>query len=637
MSLLALHSATHAFGRAPLLDGVDLSLEAGERVALVGRNGSGKSTLLRAMAGELELDGGERTLRSGVRVARLAQEVSREHSGDVYDVVAGGLRDLGELLVEFHHASAEVAAGRADLQVLSAVQEQLEALGGWHLHQRVETTLSRLGLEGEARFDAMSGGYKRRVLLARALVREPEVLLLDEPTNHLDLPAIEWLEELLAGYSGALLFVTHDRSFLRRLATRIVELDRGAIRSYPGDYERYLERRAAELEAEERRLEREDRKLAKEEAWVRQGIKARRTRDEGRVRALEQLRAEVRTRRSQLGRAELRVLSAGLAGKLVLQAEDVCFAYREHREQGEHGERRIVDGLSTIVCRGDKVGVLGPNGSGKSTLLRLLLGRLAPDRGRVKLGTNLEIAYFDQHREALDESATVADSVADGNDRLSIGGRTVHVASYLRGFLFGADQLRTPVAALSGGERNRLLLARLFSRPFNLLVMDEPTNDLDVESLELLEAKLVEMPATLLLVSHDRTFLDNVVTSTLVMEGAGRVGEYAGGYSDWLLQRRPALPAESAPAQTVAPRRPPPADRPRKLSYRETRDLEGLPARIEALEAEQTALHALLADPGLYRSGAGAQVVEARDRLASLEAELAGAYERWEELEARSS
>jgi ABC transport system ATP-binding/permease protein len=636
MSLLALHSATHAFGRAPLLDGVDLSLEAGERVALVGRNGSGKSTLLRAMAGELELDGGERTLRSGVRVARLAQEVSREHSGDVYDVVAGGLRDLGELLVEFHHASAEVAAGRADLQVLSAVQEQLEALGGWHLHQRVETTLSRLGLDGEARFDAMSGGYKRRVLLARALVREPEVLLLDEPTNHLDLPAIEWLEELLAGYSGALLFVTHDRSFLRRLATRIVELDRGAIRSYPGDYERYLERRAAELEAEERRLEREDRKLAKEEAWVRQGIKARRTRDEGRVRALEQLRAEVRTRRSQLGRAELRVLSAGLAGKLVLQAEDVCFAYREHREQGEHGERRIVDGLSTIVCRGDKVGVLGPNGSGKSTLLRLLLGRLAPDRGRVKLGTNLEIAYFDQHREALDESATVADSVADGNDRLSIGGRTVHVASYLRGFLFGADQLRTPVAALSGGERNRLLLARLFSRPFNLLVMDEPTNDLDVESLELLEAKLVEMPATLLLVSHDRTFLDNVVTSTLVMEGAGRVGEYAGGYSDWLLQRRPAQPAESAPAQTVAPRRPPPADRPRKLSYRETRDLEGLPARIEALEAEQTALHALLADPGLYRSGAGAQVVEARDRLASLEAELAGAYERWEELEARS-
>jgi ATP-binding cassette subfamily F protein uup len=629
MPLLALQAATHAFGRAPLLDRVDLTLDAGERVALVGRNGSGKSTLLRALSGDLELDSGRRTLSAGTRVARLAQEVTREQAGDVYDVVASGLRELGELLVEYHHASAEVASGGTDLRALAEVQGRLEAVGGWRLHQRVETTLSRLDLPGEARFEALSGGLKRRVLLARALVAEPEVLLLDEPTNHLDIPAIAWLEELLESYPGALLFVTHDRAFLRRLATRIVELDRGSLRSYPGDYTTYLERRAAEAEAEGRRLEREDRKLAKEETWVRQGIKARRTRDEGRVRALERLRAEVRARRAQLGRANLRIEQAGIAGKLVIQAEDVCFSYGEHE---------IVDRFSTVVCRGDKVGVLGPNGSGKSTLLRLLLGRLPPDSGTVKLGTNLEIAYFDQLREVLDEDRSVADNVADGNDRLMIGGRPMHVTGYLQSFLFAPDQLRTPVAALSGGERNRLLLARLFARPFNLLVMDEPTNDLDVETLELLEARLVEMESTLLLVSHDRTFLDNVVTSTLVMEGRGRVGEYAGGYSDWLAQRAQPSAAPGAPEPSAPPRpsmaTPASPTRPRKLTYRETRDLEALPGRIEALEAEQAELHGRLADAAFYRSGDAGAVLATRERLAALETELLAAYEHWEELEA---
>ncbi|HVS64249.1 MAG TPA: ATP-binding cassette domain-containing protein [Thermoanaerobaculia bacterium] len=627
--LIALHSATVSWGRAPVLDGVDLALEDGERVALVGRNGSGKSTLLRALAGELELDGGERTLVAGTRVARLAQEVTREQGGEVYDIVAGGLRELGELLVEYHHISARVAAGAVDLGSLAQVQGRLEAAGGWRLHQRVEATLSRLDLPGEARFETLSGGLKRRVLLARALVAEPEVLLLDEPTNHLDIPAIEWLEDLLAESTSGLLFVTHDRTFLRRLATRIVELDRGALRSYPGDYDAYLERRAAETEAEARRLGRQDRKLAREEAWIRQGIKARRTRDEGRVRALERLRAEVRQRRAQLGRASLRLEQAGLAGKLVIQAEDVSFAY---------DGLSIVEGFSTVVCRGDKVGVLGPNGSGKTTLLRLLLGRLEPDSGSVRLGTNLEVAFFDQHREALDESRSVADNVADGNDRLSIGGEPMHVIGYLQSFLFSPEQVRTPVAALSGGERNRLLLARLFALPFNLLVMDEPTNDLDVETLELLEAKLVEFAGTLLLVSHDRTFLDNVVTSTLVMEGGGRVGEYAGGYSDWLRQRR--APASTAaaprPAPTAARERaaePPPAQRQRKLSYREARDLEALPARIEALEAEQAELHDRLADPELYRRGDSEAIRGVRERVAAVEVELAAAYERWEELE----
>ena len=627
--LLALHSATVSWGRAPVLDGVDLTLEEGERVALVGRNGSGKSTLLRALSGELELDGGERTLVAGTRVARLTQEVTRDQGGEVYDVVAGGLRELGELLVEYHHASARVAAGAVDLAFLAQVQGRLEAAGGWRLHQRVEVTLSRLDLPGEARFETLSGGLKRRVLLARALVAEPEVLLLDEPTNHLDIPAIEWLEELLAESTSALLFVTHDRTFLRQLATRIVELDGGALRSYPGDYDAYLERRTAEADAEARRLGRQDRKLAREETWIRQGIKARRTRDEGRVRALERLRAEVRQRRAQLGRANLRLEQAGLAGKLVIQAEDVSFA---------HDERSIVEGFSTVVCRGDKVGVLGPNGSGKTTLLRLLLGRLEPDSGRVRLGSNLEVAFFDQHREALDESRSVADNVADGNDRLSIGGKPMHVIGYLQSFLFSPEQVRTPVAALSGGERSRLLLARLFARPFNLLVMDEPTNDLDVETLELLEARLVEFAGTLLLVSHDRTFLDNVVTSTLVMEGGGRVGEYAGGYSDWLRQRSGPAPAAAppTPVPTAARERaaePPPAERQRKLSYREARDLEALPARIEALEAEQAELHDRLADPELYRRGDSDAIRGVRERVAAVEVELAAAYERWEELE----
>jgi ATP-binding cassette subfamily F protein uup len=485
----------------------------------------------------------------------------------------------------------------------------------------VETVLSRLELTAGADFAELSGGLQRRVLLARALLPEPDVLLLDEPTNHLDLPAIELVEELLLGFRGALLFVTHDRAFLRRLATRIVELDRGTLSDWPGDYDAYLAGKAEQLEVEASQDAHFDKKLAQEEDWIRQGIKARRTRNEGRVRSLEKMREERRARRGREGQVRLELGDAERSGKRVIVARGVSFGY---------GETPLVRGFSTVVQRGDKIGVLGPNGSGKTTLLRLLLGELEPQEGEVRHGTRLEVAYFDQHRAELDLERSVADNVAGGNDQVTAGGRTRHVIGYLQDFLFPPARARTPAGALSGGERHRLLLARLFTRPFNLLVMDEPTNDLDVETLELLEELLLDYEGTLLVVSHDRAFLDNVVTSTLVFEGGGRVSEYVGGYSDWLRQRPPA--DVGARASVKPPAAPRVKERLRRLTYKETHELEALPRRIETLETEHKELVEAMADPGLYRRG-GAEVAAARERLASVEGELARAYERWEALE----
>ncbi len=624
MALIGVRDLSLTFGGdAPLLDGIGFQVEAGERVALVGRNGCGKSTLLKLLAGDLPADDGEVSLAPGSTVRRLAQEVPRHIEGEIFDVVSSGVAGHGALLIEYHRLS-HAADGEIDLARLEKVQERIEAAGAWHHERRVETVMSRLRLPEETRFETLSGGLKRRVLLARALVAEPDLLLLDEPTNHFDIPAIEWLEELLLDFAGGLIFVTHDRAFLQQVANRIFELDRGQLSDWPGAWGRYLERRRHQLEVEADQSAKFDKRLAQEEVWIRQGIKARRTRNEGRVRALEKLREERRQRRQQGGQARLRVEDARRSGKIVLETDRLTFGY--------DGSPLVRD-LTTTILRGDKVGILGPNGSGKTTLLKLLLGDLQPKEGRVHHGTRLQVAYFDQLREQLDDSKSVADNVADGNDKVVVGGQPRHVISYLQSFLFPPAQTRSPVSSLSGGERNRLLLARLFTRPFNLLVMDEPTNDLDVETLELLEALLVELDGTLLLVSHDRAFLDNVATTTLVMEGDGRVGEYAGGYSDWLEQR--AQPESSSAKKKTARKLPAAAkkERPKKLSYRQKQELAALPARIDTLETERGELHAKLADPQLYRTGDGAAAGTARDRLAQVESELEVAFERWTELE----
>jgi len=517
---------------------------------------------------------------------------------------------------------------------LAVIQQRLEAGGGWEIEQRAERVISRLGLDADALYRVLSGGLRRRVMLAQALVREPDLLLLDEPTNHLDIETIEWLEEFLLGFGGSILFITHDRRFLRRLATRILELDRGQLTDWPGDYDNYLRRRDERLHAEARERERFDKRLAEEEVWIRQGIKARRTRNEGRVRALESMRAQRQQRREGPGQARIQVDGAERSGKLVVEAEDVAFSW---------DGAPVIDGLSTLILRGDRVGIIGPNGAGKSTLLKLLLGELEPQRGRIRLGTNLRIAYFDQLRAQLDPSRSVRDNVAGGSDKVEIGGTSKHVLSYLKDFLFTPERCQQPVSALSGGERNRLLLARLFTQPANLLVLDEPTNDLDAETLELLEDMLLGFEGTLLLVSHDRDLLDHVVTSTLVLEGAGQVREYVGGYTDWLRQR-PEPERESRGAATTArvsvgASATEDANRPRgapnKLGYKAKRELEQLPQRIETLEAEQEVLHRRMADPALYQ-GDGHEVAAAKAKLDDIETELAACYERWEALEAKT-
>ncbi len=647
-TLVGLQDVTVAFGGPPVLDGATLALGRGERVCLLGRNGTGKSTLMKLLDGTQAPDAGEVVRQSGVTVARLEQEIPAGVDGTVYDVVAEGLGETGRLLARYHAASHRVATltgdagagdhGAAALRELDRLHGALDAAGAWQIQTRVDTVLQHLALEADAEFGALSGGRKRQTLLARALVREPDVLLLDEPTNHLDVDAIAWMEQFLVDLSAergtAVLFVTHDRAFLRRVATRIVELDRGRLSDWGADYDAYLERKEGALAAEARERAEFDRKLAQEERWVGTSITARRTRNEGRVRALEAMRRERDARRERVGAAALQVQEAERSGRRVVEARGVSFA---------RNGRAIVRDFSTTVTRGDRVGIIGPNGSGKTTLLRLLLGELAPDAGTVRLGTNLELVYFDQLREQLDPDRTVFDSIADGAEWVDVGGpggQRKHVHGYLQDFLFPPDRARTPVRALSGGERNRLLLARLFTRAFNLLVLDEPTNDLDVETLDLLEELLLEYGGTLLLVSHDREFLDHVVTSTLVLEGGGRVGEYAGGYTDWVRQRvdrapdqplAAAPPARGTAARAPASPAPAKADRPRRLSFAEQRELSGLPDAIDAKERERDALYAALADPAVLRDGAAA--ADARARLAAAEAAVEALTARWEALE----
>ncbi len=599
MPLVALDRVSIAFGHLPLLDAASLQIDPGERIAVLGRNGTGKSTLLQIISGETQPDSGSVWRQPSVRVARLVQDVPLTDTRTVAAVVAEG--------VSGDHDKEE-----------------------WLRDHQVDLILTRLGLSGDASVDTLSGGWRRRVLLARALVAEPDVLLLDEPTNHLDIEAITWLEGFLSEYAGAVVFVTHDRAFLQRLAMRIVELDRGRLASWPGDYATFSRRKEEWLANEAVQQEKFDKRLAQEEVWLRQGIKARRTRNEGRVRALMAMRQERAARRDPIGAVRMRAEQADQSGKLVFEARAVSKAY---------GAQPVVADVSVRVMRGDRIGLIGPNGAGKTTFLRLLIGELAPDRGEVREGANVQVAYYDQQREQLDPERTVFDVVGDGNDTVTVNGQSRHVHSYLRDFLFSDERARSPVKALSGGERNRLLLARLFTRPSNVLVLDEPTNDLDLETLELLEAQLAEWPGTLLLVSHDRTFLDNVVTSTLAFEGQGRVAENVGGYEDWLRQSRKQATTRAAesgatPGAPATPRGAT-ATAPRKLSYKEQRELDGLPARIETLEEEQRTLRDDVAAPEFYRRPAD-QIAQAMDRLEALEYELLAAYARWHDLEQRT-
>ena len=625
MPLIQLQRLDYSVGGPLLLEHVDLAIEPGERVCVVGRNGEGKSTLLRLLGGEIKPDDGEVRVQGGVRVARLAQEVPQDTAGDVFDVVAAGLGELGALLAEYHHL-----IHHGDMERLGAVQTKIEAQHGWDLDRRVQQVLTRLDLPEDADFAALSGGMKRRVLLAQALVSAPDLLLLDEPTNHLDIEAIAWLEEFLRNLKSSLVFVTHDRSFLRALATRIVEIDRGQVTSWPGDYENYLRRREERLHAEAQANALFDKKLAQEEVWIRQGIKARRTRNEGRVRELEALRRERAQRRELTANAKMALVTGQASGRKVIEAKDVDFAF---------GERVLLRDFSTTVMRGDRIGIIGPNGSGKSTLLKLLLGELKPVRGKIETGTGLQVAYFDQHRAALRDDLNALDNLAEGREYIELNGSRKHVLGYLQDFLFSPERARAPITRLSGGERNRLLLAKLFAQPSNLLVMDEPTNDLDIETLELLEELLASYRGTLLLVSHDREFIDNVVTSTLVLEGDGRVGDYVGGYGDWLRQRRvvsderrEARDAGNAAGPPVAP----PADKQpavrAKLSYKEMRELQQLPERIEALESQIAARTQAMQDPSFFRQGNEA-VLAANAELAALQAELETTYARWQKLE----
>jgi len=624
MSVISLHGIGLSFGGPSILEKIDLEVERGERLCLVGRNGAGKSTLFKVLAREIQADEGNYHIDPATRVSRLEQDVPQGVSGTVFDVVAGGLGGLGELLKDYHHISERIAEDASLLDEMANIQQAIEAQHGWSLQQRIDTVLSRLDLDADVEFSSLSGGWKRRALLAQALVAEPDVLLLDEPTNHLDIEMIAWLEDFLLNYKGTLIFITHDRAFLRRMATRIIELDRGRMTSWPGNYDLYLERKQALLDSEASQQAEFDKKLAKEEVWIRQGIKARRTRNEGRVRALKKLRDEHAARRNEMGQAKIKVHDAKISGRIVIEAEHLSYAYEG---------APIIKDFSTTILRGDKIGIIGPNGCGKTTLLNLILGKLEPQQGKLTIGTKLEVAYFDQLRSQLDPEKSVQDNVADGADKVTVGENTRHVISYLQDFLFSPERARTPVKALSGGERNRLLLARIFTKPSNVLVLDEPTNDLDVDTLELLESLLVDYAGTILLVSHDREFIDNVVTDTLVFEGDGQVSEYVGGYDDWLRQRKTKKTVGQKPKEVGAkPKAAEPEKKQRKLSYKEQHELEQLPAVIEKLDAEMESLQQKMLEPDFFQQAAD-KIAQSTERMKAIETELATAYSRWEALE----
>jgi ATP-binding cassette subfamily F protein uup len=635
MALLTIHNGQLAFGDHPLLDKTDFALQENERVCLVGRNGAGKSTLMKVLAGDIIMDDGKLQITQDVVVSRLEQDPPRDQAGTVEDYVAEGLAEIGEQLKQYHALLELVAQDPSESHInrLAKVQENLEVSGAWRFEDRIKNILGALKLDGATSLSDLSGGWQRKAALARALVCDPDVLLLDEPTNHLDVTTIEWLETFLKDFRGSIIFISHDRAFIRSMATRIVDLDRGQLVSFPGDYEKYLVEKEEALRVEEMQNAEFDKKLAQEEVWIRQGIKARRTRNEGRVRALKKLREERKGRRDVQGKVNLKLDDTARSGKIVFEADDLNY---------EIEGKTIINNFSFNIQRGDRIALIGPNGCGKSTLIKLLLDELTPTSGKLKCGTKLEVAYFDQYREALDPEKSVIDNLADGKQEVMVGGRERHALSYLQDFLFAPKRARTPVKALSGGEKNRLLLARIFLKPNNLLVLDEPTNDLDIETLELLEELLGNYQGTLLLVSHDRQFVDNTVTASWIFEGNGVIEEFVGGYHDAQQQRQQVLDARKA-YEPVKENKKQPVEqnnktqavnsKPKKLSYKLQRELEALPALLEQLEQEIEQLQETVNDPAFF-----AKPVEETqpilDSLAAKEQELDVAFERWEELEA---
>ncbi len=634
MALLTIHNAQLAFGDHPLLDRAEFALQENERVCLVGRNGAGKSTLMKVLAGDILLDDGKIQITQDVVVSRLEQDPPRNQEGTVYEYVSGGLAEIGEQLKIYHDLLDLVAQDPSEKNInrLAKTQEQLDHSNAWRFDDRVKNVLSALKLSPDTLLRDLSGGWQRKAALARALVCDPDVLLLDEPTNHLDVTTIEWLENFLKDFKGSIIFISHDRAFIKSMATRIVDLDRGQLSSFPGDYDNYLLEKEEMLRVEEMQNVEFDKKLAQEEVWIRQGIKARRTRNEGRVRALKKLREERRDRREVQGKVNLNIDDASRSGKIVFEAENVSFAY---------DGKQIVDNFSFNIMRGDRIALIGPNGCGKSTVLKLLLGQLEAQSGRLHCGTKLEVAYFDQYREILDPEKTVIDNLADGKQEVMVGGRQRHALSYLQDFLFAPKRARTPVKALSGGEKNRLLLARILLKPNNLLILDEPTNDLDIETLELLEEMLANYQGTLLLVSHDREFVDNTVTTSWIFEGDGVIEEFVGGYHDAKQQRDQALavrfstekPAKKEKVVEETPKTTQPKNNSKKLSYKLQRELEALPAKLEQLESDIETLQEQVNDPEFFAKPVE-QTQPVLEQLAALEQELEIAFERWEELEA---
>jgi len=626
MPLIRLDKISLNFGTHILLDNVNFEIKRGSRIGLLGRNGAGKTTLMKLVAGVIHPDGGDRWIRPGVKVAWLEQSLPNADEQRVYDFVADGLAEIGALLKRYHHLTLNYDTGRS--AELELVQAELESKNGWSLSQKVDTVITQLELPQDKRMSELSGGWRKRVALARALVREPDLLLLDEPTNHLDIPAIEWLERQLLDYRGALMLITHDRSFLQNVSNKIVELDRGILYQFDGGFNRFLRYRAEQASAEESLNKLFDKKLAEEEVWIRQGIKARRTRNEGRVRALESMRKERSERRERYGKANIKLDIAERSGKIVAELKNISHSF---------GDTRIIDDFSSSIMRGDRIGIIGANGAGKSTLIKIILGQIVPTAGEIKLGTKLEVAYFDQLREHLDMEKNLIDNVCGGQEFIEIDGKRKHAISYLGDFLFTPDRVRTPAKALSGGEQNRAILAKVFSKPANVLVLDEPTNDLDIETLELLEDTLSNFKGTVFLVSHDRKFMDNVVTSVMVFESDGIVEEHVGGYSDWVRHGGKLLDVE---VQSQTPNNKRKTKNPAKgkkdasqsLSFKEKRAIEKALALIETLEMEQAALDSLISDPGFYTSGSH-KVEETLKRIAALKLELSAAYATWEVVE----
>ncbi|MDP2635777.1 MAG: ATP-binding cassette ATPase Uup [Pseudoalteromonas sp.] len=633
MDLIRISKAQLAYGTHPLLDDADAVIETGERVCIVGRNGAGKSTLLKVLDGQVILDDGEINQLGGIKISRLEQDPPKGASGTVFDYVAQGMPDIANLLIDYHHVSTQLQTDCTDklLNQLERLSNQLEAADGWRFDSRIQLVLTRLELSPEAKLESLSGGWLRKVALARALVSEPDLLLLDEPTNHLDMDSVMWLEQFLKEFKGGIVFISHDRAFIRAVATRILDLDRGKLISYPGDYATYLEQKAHDLKVEETQNALFDKRLAEEEAWIRQGVKARRTRNEGRVRELKQLRVERKQRVEQVGKTDFNIETADRSGKLVFEAKHIHHAFKD---------KVIADDFSTLVMRGDRIGLVGPNGIGKTTLLKLLFGDLAADSGDIKQGVNLEFAYFDQYRQKLDEEATVQDNVAEGKQEVMMGGRSRHVLGYLQDFLFPPARARTPVKALSGGEKNRLLLAKLFLKPSNILVLDEPTNDLDIETLELLEDIINQYQGTVLIVSHDREFIDNTCTSVWAFEGNGKITDIVGGYSDYEAYIR--YLADEQKKQTAAPvkavekqvtkSQSKTESKANKLSYKLKLELEQLPSKLEQIENAIEDQQVLVNDADFFKQDA-AITSQALNHLAQLESDLEAALERWEELE----